>query len=284
MTIRQGERRRSRASFTRTLSRIATRIADRPVYELEWEDDLLHKKHRCHIDIGGLWVAGSYARGALDCGDMDLIVYLGADVGALVWKSKISRIVIGHAPDVRLYIGTPEKNSSGIAFPEDILVWPPTAPDWQAAISDIVADPSATRYARRNDELPLRPEQLYIRNNATLDQLLDLKEGGLIEWKCIPADEINVQPEKCSDDALEFAKYLQNRRGKKTQAVMQFVTQYCEQHQTYAMWQKDWNDKSWFRFSGAQIFVGFRARGSAGSNLRIVSADTSTLGARGRRI
>ena len=118
MAVRQGERRRSRDSFTQTLCRITARIAARPVYELAWKDDLLHKRHQCHIDIGGLWVAGSYARGALDCGDIDLIINLGEEAGTWVWPPKISRTVIGYAPDVHLYIGTPEKNSSGIAFPE----------------------------------------------------------------------------------------------------------------------------------------------------------------------
>jgi len=174
MVVRQGERRRSRDSFTRTLSQIAARIDSQPVYELSWKDDLLHRRHQLQIDIGGLWVAGSYARGAFDCGDMDLIIDLGEEAGTWIWTSKISRTVIGYAPDVRLYIGTPEKNSSGIGFPEAKLIWSPTFPDWQSAISGILADPSATRYARRNDELPLRPEQFYLPHNKTLDQLLDL--------------------------------------------------------------------------------------------------------------
>src|ERR1700754_4518208 len=127
MAVKLGERRRSRDSFTQALCRIAKRIADRPRYELQWNDELLHKQRRCQVSLGGLWVAGSYARGALDCGDLDLIVDLGAEAGKMTWTARISRSVIGHAPDVRLYIGTPEENSSGIAFPEARLVWSPTA-------------------------------------------------------------------------------------------------------------------------------------------------------------
>lgn len=256
MAVRQGEYRRSRDSFTRTLCRIAARIATLPVYELTWKEDILHRQHQCHIDIGGFWVAGSYARGALDCGDLDIIINLGKEASTLAWTSKISRTVIGHAPDVRLYVGTPEENSSGIAFPEAKLIWSPTLPDWQAAISGIPADPTATRYARRNDELPLRPEQFHLGRDTTIDQLLDLREGGLIEWAWIPADEINVQPEKWSDDALKFTRILQIRCGKKTQEVMQLVIQYYEQQQRGAVWQRDRQDKVRFRFGGAQVFVG----------------------------
>lgn len=256
MPMRQGERRRSRDSFTQTLRRIASRIADRPIYELEWEDPLVYRRHKCHVDISGLWVAGSYARGALDCGDLDLIIDLGSEEPALFWTSKISRTVIGRAPDVRFYVGTPENNSSGIAFPEAELIWSPTLPDWQSAISNIIADPSATRYARRNDAVPLRPEQFYIHDDTTLDQLLDLKDSRVIDWKWVPADEIKVKPRKWSNDAVKFAKHIQSHRGKKTQAVMQLVIEHFEKRKGYITWQRDWNDNGWFRFGGALVFVG----------------------------
>ena len=130
--------------------------------------------------------------------------------------STISRAVLGNAPDVRLYIGSPEMNSSGIAFPEARLVWSPAAPDWQTAISAMPVDPTATHYTRRIDELPLRSEQ-HITDISTLEQLLDLKHNQVVDWIWIPADEINVQPENWSYEGQKLNEYLRQWRGKKTQ-------------------------------------------------------------------
>jgi len=70
------------------------------------------------------------------------------------------------------------------------VVWSPAEPNWQAAISAITVDPSAARYSRRTDALPVRTEQLYLDNLDALEQLLDLKLNQVIDWVWLPADEI----------------------------------------------------------------------------------------------
>lgn len=208
------------------------------------------------IRISELWVAGSYARGALDCGDLDLVINLIVEEGAWPWPRTVARAVLGHAPDVRLYIGTPEKNSSGATFPEARLVWSATVSDWQTAISAIPANPSATRFARPGDELPLRLEQLYIVNDDTVDHLLDLKHRQMIDWTWVSADEINVRHEDWSDDTHEFAARLRRCCGQKTQAVMQLVIEHFTQHDQCAEWDKHFDKRTEFRIGGAQVLVG----------------------------
>jgi hypothetical protein len=256
MTIKHGEHRRSRASFTRTLRRIAARIAEQRIYQLEWDDKLLRKSQKANIRVSELWVAGSYARGALDCGDLDLVVNLIVEEGDSPWRATVSRAVLGSAPDVRLYIGTPEKNSSGAVFTEAKLVWSLNAPDWQTAISAIVIEPLATRYARPTDELPLRIEQFYADDNSVLDKLLELKHNQIIDWNWIPADEINVRADDWPDEVREFGDYLRRWRGKKTQAVMQLVIEYFSQQDQCVTWRKDLDERTWFRFGGACVLVG----------------------------
>ena len=256
VTRKLGERTRTRSSLTLALQRIAARIASEQVYEVEWSDRLFGAQSS-RIRVEGLWVAGSYARGALDCGDLDVIAKVVSEQGILPWRATISRTLVGHAPDVRLYSGTPEKNSSGVSFPEARLVWSPAEPNWQAAISAITVDPSAARYSRRTDALPVRTEQLYLDNLDALEQLLDLKLNQVIDWVWLPADEISVRPETWSSDAREFADSLRQQRGKKTHSVMQFVIQYHEQYDNCAIWDRSmFSDKSSFRVGGSQVFAG----------------------------
>jgi len=132
VTRKLGERTRTRSSLTLALQRIAARIASQQVYEVEWSDRLFGAQSS-RIRVEGLWVAGSYARGALDCGDLDVIAKVVSEQGILPWGATISRILVGRAPDVRLYSGTPEKNSSGVSFPEARLVWSPAEPNWQSS-------------------------------------------------------------------------------------------------------------------------------------------------------
>ena len=233
VTRKLGERTRTRSSLTLALQRIAARIASQQVYEVEWSDRLFGAQSS-RIRVEGLWVAGSYARGALDCGDLDVIAKVVSEQGILPWRATISRTLVGRAPDVRLYSGTPEKNSSGVSFPEARLLWSPAEPSWQAAISAITVDPSAAHYSRRTDALPVRTEQLYLDNLDALEQLLDLKLNQVIDWVWLPADEISVRPETWSSDAREFADFLRQWRGKKTHSVMQFVIQYHEQYDNCA--------------------------------------------------
>ncbi len=257
MTRKHGERTRSRSSLTQALQRIATRIASQQVYEIDWSDRILPGPQSSRIRVDGLWVAGSYARGAPDCGDLDVIANVVSERGGLPWRGAISRTLVGRAPDVRLYSGTPKKNSSGVSFPEARLIWSPAKPDWQAAINAIPFNPSAARYSRRTDGLPVRTEQVYSENPADLEELVDLKLNHVIDWVWISVDEIHVRPETWSSDASSFANYLRRWRGKKTQAVMQFVIQYHEQCDKCAIWHKDMSrDKSRFCIGGTQVFVG----------------------------
>jgi hypothetical protein len=89
MAANPGEQRRSRGSFTRTLQRLCTRLDEQAVYVVEWKD-FWGRRERGRIRVRSLWVAGSYARGALECGDLDLILDTTADEGIRTFGSFIS--------------------------------------------------------------------------------------------------------------------------------------------------------------------------------------------------
>jgi hypothetical protein len=177
------------------LQHLTARIAGQQVYDFEWHDVALGIGQRSRIRVAALWVTGPYAHGALDCGDLDLVAQVvSEEEGALPWPSAISRVVIGYATDVHLYIGTPEDNSSGIRFPDARLVWSPAQPDWQAAVSIIAADSVAGGYASRIDALPIRAEQLYPTTLSNPEELVDLSSIGLLTGSgCPPKSSMSAR-------------------------------------------------------------------------------------------
>jgi len=105
MTRKRLERTRTRSSLTRSLQRIAAGLlASQRVYEIEWSDRLLPGRQFSRIRVDGLWVAGSYARGTVECGDLDVIANV-SEQGGLPGGAVVSRVLVGGAPDVRLYCG-----------------------------------------------------------------------------------------------------------------------------------------------------------------------------------
>jgi hypothetical protein len=143
------------------------------------------------------------------------------------------------------------------SFPEAKLVWSCAEPDWRAAISAIVADPSAARHHRLTDALPVRTEQLYCSNPTDLEQIVNLKDSHVLDWVWVPVDAIDVRPQTWSHEARKFAEFVGRPRGRETQDVMQFVIQHLEHHDNYVTWhQNRLSAETSFRIGRAQVFVG----------------------------
>jgi hypothetical protein len=66
-----GEKRRQRTSFTHSLQRISERIDNASEFEVEWRDDIVRGKEKTIFRVKTLWAFGSWAKGALYCGDLD---------------------------------------------------------------------------------------------------------------------------------------------------------------------------------------------------------------------
>ncbi|NJD92454.1 MAG: hypothetical protein FIA91_13265 [Geobacter sp.] len=251
------ERRRSRASFTKSLKRICQRIDSQRVFEVEWNDWYFHNPQKARLQVNALWVAGSYARGALQCGDLDLVADIVTEEGGLPGKSTISRNVIGRFPDVRLYIGTPDENSSRVTFPEALLIWSPKTPDWQAAIDSIPIDPNATRFNRPHDILPLRKEQIAdYGEKDTFEQIISLLDQGLLTTEWVPLSDITVHAEEWSYAATEFFDCIERWCGKKTQELMPYVIEWCMDKNSSDLWHRDHSEKTRFKIGGAEVCVG----------------------------
>ena len=91
-------------------------------YEFDYYCDLFHQTKHVKFRVNGLWAFGSWAKGALDCGDLDLIADVAMIEGNMPYESVIRRVLIKRAPGVRLYIGTLEQNSSRAPIEDAVLI------------------------------------------------------------------------------------------------------------------------------------------------------------------
>ena len=215
----RAERRRPRESLTRALERIAGRIAAAPTQPVEWDDRRTYARESATVTAKRLWVAGSYARGATVCGDLDLIVELEIE-GPHPPTRTIGSRLFGRSQDTSLYVGTPDRNSANIAFPEARLVWSEASPDWRANLAAIAVDSNAGHFEREMDRLPLRPDQLST-DFEQIERVLDLIDARVLTSEFVEATAI-------TDDhaALAAVRFQADRYGARTADALRMAVSY----------------------------------------------------------
>ena len=254
------ERRRPREHFTRVLTRICERLSKSSESEVRWTDRFFKETRVNTVSVRALWVVGSYARGALDCGDLDLVIEATASqdekVAGLPPTSAISRALFNSPADVRLYVGTPDKNSSGVAFDEARLVWSCECPDWRSAIDAIRPDETAGRFVRPADAIPFRQEQIDAYDD-TITELISLERANIVQWKFMPCSESVVLGTLRADEA-DFIELATAYCGKQTQRLLPYLIELFRRESTWPTprWVRGGRAKTEFRIGGCDILVG----------------------------
>jgi hypothetical protein len=200
------EKRFPRATFTKKLSRMCERLDACSTHTLSFKHWFFDRKESATSTVTALWVVGSYARGALECGDLDVVVEVST-VGGEPPQRQLMRTFFGAPPYVRCYTGTPEKNTSGIEFPNPVSIWTGPGCDWLHALQGIAPDPSAGRAKRAIDAIPFRMEQLRT-HIEQLEELLKLRRKGLIEWNFVAFDQKLLAP-VAAGDFLDSEAYVE---------------------------------------------------------------------------
>jgi hypothetical protein len=220
------ENRQPREKFTALLTRMCERldacasfeIRDRNRY-LRWaiEAKTVDPAAACEqVLITRMWAVGSYARGMRTCGDLDVLLETRTADGREPRTHRgLARLAFGYVQNLHWHHGTPETNSSRVAFPEACEVWAP-GKDWQAAIDAIPVNPQALRFERPRDLVPLRPHQLYA-GIETQDQLLEAYDKGHIAWRFLP-----YEGEGHLSDLTSLEEHVLNnfRWGEKTRKLV----------------------------------------------------------------
>jgi hypothetical protein len=254
------ERRRPREHFTRVLTRICQRLDDSSVADVNWTDKFFREVVRCTVSVRGVWAVGSYARGALDCGDLDLVVEAASQSegrpAGLPPTSAISRSFFGSPSDVRVYLGTPEDNTSGISLDDARMIWTSEGLDWAMAIENIRPDPKAGRFPRPTDSVPFRMEQLDS-NIGAISELLELELSRTVQWRFVPMTAVG--PAKpTSADEIDFYQLATYFCGSKTQRLLPHLLGAFQRKLTWpkGRWLRRQVEKTEFRWGNCDLLVG----------------------------
>jgi len=174
----------------------------------------------------------------------------------------MARALVKGSPDVRLYVGTPEKNFSGIAFPEARLVWSETERDWRAALAAIREDPGASRFSRRGDVVPFRSEQLSGwapregEKRSGLERLVDLRDSGVITWTFTDASAIDQDEANWRPDTREYNAWIEHSVGKQTYRALKEAIGHLQHEEAGIEWSRRRHDGLHLTVDGIEIRIG----------------------------
>ena len=115
--------RRNRDSFARSLVAICERLDEKHSGTFSWTHPLVHVELQSRFTINSVWVVGSFARGAPTCNDLDLVAEIDWHGSPVALPHKVFKALSIRYQGVSLCDGTPDNNSSLVAFGEAILIW-----------------------------------------------------------------------------------------------------------------------------------------------------------------
>jgi len=205
--------------------------------------------------VKALCAFGSWAKGAFFCGDLDLIVDIEVIEGFLPMTPTLRRVLIKGSRDVRLYIGKPEKNTSGVPVEEAVLIWSVSNRNWKKNIAIVKPNPMAERFVRKIDALPLRSEQLHEKIDV-LEKLVDLKNDDILDWSWAPVSDFNLDSSRWSNTASSFYEHIISHGGKKSMEAMRFVIDWFEVNDPVQTWKIDHSSRAAFIINGNYVHVG----------------------------
>lgn len=248
------EKRHPRESFTKKLIRICQRLDEHSIRSITHKH--IYREFTCEVEITSIWVVGSYARGAMACGDLDLVIGLqnkGVIPSTRVW----ARAFFGSPSLVRYYPGDPIENASGVAFSEAIPIWSASGCDWQSAIDAIKPDIHAGRAARETDLIPLRDEQLRTYHDE-YHEAVDMQREGLWEWEFVEIGKHMLAPIP-SEEVVEDEQYLMrcsSMMGRKSQELIPAIIKLMREQEPFSSWSSADSHRSKFRCGSSELHLG----------------------------
>lgn len=252
------EKRYPRDKFTKQLVRICKALDEVSVRDISY--DTYGTTATCHLEATELWVVGSYARGALNCGDLDVVVSFTATGAGLPMPQILSRAFFGATPGVRFYSGTPEVNRSGAVFPDAVLIWSTQDCDWKARIDSIMPDPTAGRAARDTDSVPLRAEQMRF-PSCTLNDAARWERDGILEWDFVSLENdllSSMPPQEIGSKERQLLECITGM-GQKTLDLIPAVWRVMREAEPGASWKAAESEMATLRCGGTLIHVGVPA-------------------------
>ncbi len=247
------EKRFPRESFTKKLIKICERLDKGAKENIPWNNKYLNKSGIDLITIEKLWVVGSYSRGALSCGDLDLVFTFTYEDRCRVYTDDVVRGFFGRVPYASFYHGDPDVNTSGVPFPDAVEIWSGHGCDWQKAIDSITPDPAAGRAYRPHDDIPLRLAQLNT-SHEEADEIVQMLKDGILESEFIPFTKEVLEPLPNDDELSRFTSSGSHSFGVATKRILPGISRLIGNNSCNDMWR--FPDRSRLEYEGTQVIVG----------------------------
>lgn len=230
------EKRYPRESFTKKLERICQRLDEASVRTIAYKN-FLNRSATSQVEITSLWVVGSYARGAVMCGDLDLVLEYKVVEGTHPSTTSMTKTFFGTPQYVRYYFGTPENSTAGVVFENAVQIWNSPGCDWRAPINSITPDPGAGRAERETDSIPLRAEQLYMAPER-LQQLVVQERDGIIAWNFVQITQKDLEPINTSALSERDRRLIRVAplMGKKSQTLVPAIIRLMARYSPFGDW------------------------------------------------
>ncbi|WOF81962.1 hypothetical protein P5704_024505 (plasmid) [Pseudomonas sp. FeN3W] len=250
--INATEKRYPREIFTRKLVKLCQHLDQISIERVSWKSRYSDETTTNIIKIQNLWVVGSYARGALECGDLDLVINFTSEDIVRPGLHDVVKCFFGRVQNTSFFEGTPEQNSSYVPFPDAVDIWSGPGCDWEKAIESITPNPDAGRASRPSDLIPLRLSQL----NTTferVDEIISMLDAGTIESEFVPFTADLLEPLTDEDKKALISENWQ-RVGLATEKILPAIVRVLEEKDPYF----DFStlDRSIFRIGGTNVHVG----------------------------
>lgn len=250
------EKRYPRESFTKKLERICQRLDEASVRTIAYKN-FLNRSATSQVEITSLWVVGSYARGAVMCGDLDLVLEYKVVEGAHPSTTSMTKTFFGTPQYVRYYFGTPESSTAGVVFENAVQIWNGPGCDWRAPINSITPDPGAGRAERETDSIPLRAEQLYMEPER-LQQLVAQERDGIIAWDFVEISRDHLKPIPIAGISDRDHRLIRvaPMMGKKSQALLPAVIRLMARYSPFGDWDASESHRGKLRCGATVLHLG----------------------------
>jgi len=212
-----------RAKLTVKLEKIASAIEAQQSRAITFKSS--YGFQSCDFSIEKLWVFGSWARGAPICSDLDLLVQIKTIDGNNSAYHISKELKLG-LTNVDLHVGDKNQNSAGIEIKDPLLIWSKQSPDFEKNIHKVRVNPSAKRFERKYDSLPLGPKYFNVEPrddcSCPYENLVDLEAAGILSWQIVEYSELDREKlASCIDD--QELKHITNNWGKDRKVLLPYI-------------------------------------------------------------
>ena len=181
------------------LQRIIANIERNPIFTKEIKPGQTILSRVCagtlRFRVKAVWVAGSFAQGARECGDLDLVVEVELLDKSLNNTAHIATCVRRGEKQVDVLVGTPDQNHTGMKFEGAVLLWTHEDRDWRSKIATIRVASGEVRMPRLTDRLPVSHHALRL-SLEDAEELTQKLDTGHYEWQVVPYATIALRSEQ----------------------------------------------------------------------------------------